>query len=133
MMDFKLEIWAILLGFKPLCLDLGHLAYIWAILLGFGLFGRIWVSIGPKGDKALRMEQRGDVRTYRQIPPVFYRTSSPSGPLPKKQKQAMLRKIFILTNLAFHHAYKCLVRHAGIDPRSFFLKLWGFWGKCMMF
>ena len=55
MMDFKLEIWAILLGFKPLCLDLGHLAYIWAILLGFGLFGRIWVSIGPKGDEALRM------------------------------------------------------------------------------
>ena len=82
MMDFKLEIWAILLGFKPLCLDLGHLAYIWAILLGFGLFGRIWVSIGPKGDKALRMEQRGDVRTFRQIPPVFYRTLSPSRPPP---------------------------------------------------
>ena len=59
MMDFKLEIWAILLGFKPLCLDLGHLAYIWTILLGFGLFGRIWVSIGPKGDKALRMGRKG--------------------------------------------------------------------------
>ena len=25
------------------------------MLLGFGLFGRIWVRIGPKGDKALSM------------------------------------------------------------------------------
>ena len=114
-------------------MDLGHVAYIWAILLGLGLFSRIWVSIGPKGDRALRMGQRGDGRKYGQIPPVFYRTSPPSGPLPKKQKHAMLRKIFILTNLAFYHAYICLVRNAGIDPRSFSLKLWGFWGKCMMF
>ena len=29
-----------------------------------------------------------DVRTYGQIPPVFYRTSSPSGPLPKKEKES---------------------------------------------
>ena len=35
--------------------DLGHFAWIWAIMLGFGLFGRIWVQIGPKGDEALRM------------------------------------------------------------------------------
>merc|ERR1711942_515408 len=67
--------------------DLGHFAWIWAILLGFGLFGRIWVRIGPKGDEALRMGQGGtDVRMYGRIPPVFYRTSSPLGPLPKKQE-----------------------------------------------
>ena len=62
-------------------------------MLVFGLFGRIWARIGPKGDKALRMGQGGtdgrtyvrtDGRTDGQIPPVFYRTSSPSGPLPKK-------------------------------------------------
>ena len=51
-------------------------------MLGFGLFGRIWVRIGPKGDEALRMGG-GDGHTDGQIPPVFYRTSSPSGPLPK--------------------------------------------------
>ena len=44
------QIWAILLGSGPLCLNLGHFAYIWAILLGFG---RIWVRISPKGDEAL--------------------------------------------------------------------------------
>ena len=32
-------------------------------MLGFGLFGRIWVRIGPKGDKALRMG-RGRGQTY---------------------------------------------------------------------
>ena len=31
-------------------------------MLGFGLFGRIWVRIGPKGDEALRMGRGG--RTY---------------------------------------------------------------------
>ena len=41
------QIWAILLGFGPLCLELGHFAQIWAILLGFGVFGRIRVRIGP--------------------------------------------------------------------------------------
>ena len=46
-------------GFGPLYLDLGHFAYIWATLLGFGLFGTIWVRIGPKGDEALRMRQGG--------------------------------------------------------------------------
>ena len=40
-------------------LDLGHFAWIWAIMLGFGLFGRIWVQIGPKRDEALRMGQGG--------------------------------------------------------------------------
>ena len=33
-----------------------------------------------------------DVRTDGQIPPVFYRTSSPSGPLPKKKKKKKKRK-----------------------------------------
>ena len=66
-------------------MDLGHNAQIWAILLGFGLFGRIWFRIGPKGDEALRVRRGGtDVRTDRQIFPVFYRTLSPLGPLPKK-------------------------------------------------
>ena len=51
-------------------------------MLGFGPFGRIWVKTGPKGDEALRMGPGG--RTYGQNPPVFYRTSSPLGPLPKK-------------------------------------------------
>ena len=33
-------------------------------MLGFGLFGRIWVRIGPKEDKALKMGRGGtDVRT----------------------------------------------------------------------
>ena len=68
-------------------------------MLGFGLFCRIWVRIDPKGDKALKMRQGGgwtDVRMDRrthiwtdgQIPPVFYRTLSPLGPLPKKPSQA---------------------------------------------
>ena len=65
-------------------------------MLGFGLFGRIWVRIGPKGDEALRMGRGGmdvwtDGRTYGrrdgQIPPVFHRTSSPSEPLPKKKEK----------------------------------------------
>ena len=50
------QIWAILLGFGPLCLDPDHFAQIWAIFLGFGLFGRIWVRIDSKGDKALRLD-----------------------------------------------------------------------------
>ena len=48
------------------------------------------LDLGPKGDKALRMELGGgwtdvqtDVHTDGQIPPVFYRTLFPSGPLPK--------------------------------------------------
>ena len=54
-------------------------------MLGFGLFGRIWVRIGLKGDKALRRGCGGTYRRMdRQIPPVFYRTSPPLGPLPKK-------------------------------------------------
>ena len=50
-LGFSGQIWAILLEIGPICLDLGHFAKIWAILLGFGLFGRIWVRIGPKGEQ----------------------------------------------------------------------------------
>ena len=44
--------------------------------MGFGLFDRIWVRIGPKGDKALRMGGGGqtDGRTdgwMSKSPPVF--------------------------------------------------------------
>ena len=72
--------------FGPFYLVSGHFAWIWPILAGFGPF---CLDLGPKGDKALRMGRGGrmdgwtDIRTDRQIPPVFYRTSSPSGPLPK--------------------------------------------------
>ena len=66
------------------------------LALGFGLFGRIWVRISPEdeaggGQTDGRTDGRTDgcmyvhtyVRMNWQIPPVFYRTSSPSGPLPK--------------------------------------------------
>ena len=46
-------------------------------MLGFGPYS---LDLGPKGDEALRVGWGGDVRTDGQIPPVFYRTSSPSGP-----------------------------------------------------
>ena len=63
-LGFSDKIWAILLEFGLLCLDLGHFAQIWAILLGFGLSSRILVRIGLKGDEALRMGQGGtDVHT----------------------------------------------------------------------
>ena len=37
-----------------------------------------------------RMNERTDKRTNERMnesPPVFYRTSSPSGPLPKKERE----------------------------------------------
>ena len=46
-------------------------------MLGFGLFGRIWVRMGPKGDEALRMGQGGG-RTYgRTYVRTYGRTDSP--------------------------------------------------------
>ena len=86
-LKFSSQIWPISPGFGPFCLDLAHFGWIWAILLGFGPYS---LDLGPKGDEALRVGQGGrtDGRTYGrtdgQIPPVFYRTSSPSGPLPKR-------------------------------------------------
>ena len=69
-----------MLRFGLFCLDFGHIAWIWAF----------WQNQGqnrPEGDKALRMGQGGTNgrtggRTDGQIPPEFYRTSSPLGPLP---------------------------------------------------
>ena len=51
-----------------------------------------------------------DGRSYVQIPPVFYRTSSPSGPLPKKKetKEEMLkngRREFVKTETASISSY----------------------------
>ena len=55
-----------MLGFGPFCLNLGHIAWILA-------FGRILVSIGPKGDEALGMRGRRqtDGRMDKQIPRVL--------------------------------------------------------------
>ena len=60
-------------------------------MLGFGPFCS---DLGPKGDEALKMGLGGgtDVRTDGEIPPVFYRTSSPSGPLPKREREREKKK-----------------------------------------
>ena len=84
---FSSQIRPILPGLRPFCLDLANFGRIWTILLGFGPYS---LDLGPKGDEA-KGGAGGDVRTYGrmdgrtdgQIPPVFYRTLSPSGPLPK--------------------------------------------------
>ena len=78
-------IWAIMLEFGPFCLDLGPISWIWSILQNLGLNRpqrRRSPEDGPGGD--VRTDVRTDGRTDGQIPPVFYRTSSPSGPLPKR-------------------------------------------------
>ena len=71
------------------------------MLLRSGQIGRIWVRIGPKGDKALRlgqgdgqtdMDRRKDRCTDGQIAPVFYRTWAPSGLLLKNAKKVDSRK-----------------------------------------
>ena len=83
---FSSQIRPILPGLRPFCLDLANFGRIWTILLGFGPYS---LDLGPKGDEAEggagggRTDVRTDGRTDGQIPPVFYRTSSPSGPLPK--------------------------------------------------
>ena len=79
-----------MLGFGPFCLDLGHIAWIWAIWqnLGQNRPQRRWSPEDGAGGTYVwtygRTDVRTDGRTDGQIPPVFYRTSSPSGPLPKK-------------------------------------------------
>ena len=50
------QIWPILPGLGPFCLDLAHFDWILAILLGFGPYS---LDLGPKGDKALRVGQGG--------------------------------------------------------------------------
>ena len=69
-----------MLGFGPFCLDLGHIAWIWAI----------WQNLGQYRPQRRQSPEDGagrdSVYMDGQIPPVFYRTSSPLGPLPKKRK-----------------------------------------------
>ena len=94
------QIWGFLARFGPFCFNLGHYAWIWAILPRFGPycldlgylaeFGSEWAPKETKpwgwgrGGTDVRTDVRTDGRTDGQIPPVFYRTLSPSGPLPKK-------------------------------------------------
>ena len=83
---FSSQIWPILPGLEPICLNLAHFGWIWAIFLGFGPYS---LDLGPKGDEALKMGQGGtDGWRDGQIPPVFYRTSSPLGLLPNKAEPA---------------------------------------------
>ena len=78
---FSSQIRPILPGLRPFCLDLANFGRIWTILLGFGPYS---LDLGPKGDEAEGGAGGGrtDGRTDGQIPPVFYRTLSPLGPLP---------------------------------------------------
>ena len=67
------HILAILLGFGPFCLDLGHYAWIWTILLRFGPY------CSDLGCLAKQMDGRTDGRTDS---PVFYRNLFPLGMMP---------------------------------------------------
>ena len=50
------------------------------------------------------MAGRTDGQTDGQIPPVFYRTSSPSGPLPKRTKWT--KKVTVKTQIRFQQNLK---------------------------
>ena len=52
---------------------------------------------GTDGRTYVRMYVRTDV----QIPPVFYRTSSPLGPLPKKPKKTAILQLIRLSSFVF--------------------------------
>ena len=62
-------------------------------MLRFGLFGRIWVRIGPKRDKALRMGQGGtngqtDRRTDRRTDsPCVLQDFIPFGAAAQKKRE----------------------------------------------
>ena len=75
-LGFSGQIRAIILGFGPFCSDLGMIAWVWAI----------WQNLGQKRPQRRRSPEDGaggtNGQTDGEIPPVFYRTSSPSGPLP---------------------------------------------------
>ena len=73
---FSSQIWPISPGFGPFWLDLGHFAWIWAIQFGFGPQRRRSPEDGAGGGTYVRTDGRTDGQTDRQIPPVFYRTSS---------------------------------------------------------
>ena len=57
-------IWAIMLGFGPFCLDLGHIAWIWAFWQNLGQ-NRLQSRRSPE-DGAGGTYGRTDVRTYRR-------------------------------------------------------------------
>ena len=93
---FSSQIWPILPGFGPFCLDLAHFDGIWAILLGFGPYS---LDLGPKGDETLRVGQGGrtDVRTYgRTDSPCVLQDFVPFG--------AAAQKMILL------HIYKCGIK-----------------------
>ena len=84
---FSSQIRPILPGFY---LDLANFEQIWTTLLGFGPYS---LDFGPQRRRSPEDGAGGtDGRTYGrtdgQIPPVFYRTSSPLEPLPKKPKSS---------------------------------------------
>ena len=82
--SFSSQIWLILLGFGPFCLDLAHFGWIKAILLGFGPYS---LDFDPKGDKALRVGQGGaDIRMYgRTDSPCVLQDFVPFGAAAQKQ------------------------------------------------
>ena len=68
------QIWAILLGFGPFCLDLGHIAWIWAI----------WQNLGQNRPQRRQRPEDGSGKGMNERKsPVLYRTLCPLGPLPK--------------------------------------------------
>ena len=75
--------WASKLRFKPWEWDLSLEARIWAWRLGFEPGG--WdLSPEAKGERTDKQTNERMNEQTNQSPPVFYRTSSPLGPLPKK-------------------------------------------------
>ena len=75
-----------MLGFEPFCLDLGHIAWIWAIRQNLGQ-NRPQRRQSPE-DEVGGMDGQMYGGTDGQILPVFCRTLSPLGPLPKEQHRS---------------------------------------------
>ena len=76
-LGFSGKIWAILLVFRTSWLDLGHIAWILAI----------WQNLGQNRPQRRRSPEDGAGGAYgwtdgQTDSPVYYRTWSPSGPLP---------------------------------------------------
>ena len=58
----------------------------WGLERAEGLGSGEGGGAGPSGDRTdVRSLARTDVRTDGKFTPLFYRTSSPSGPLPKRE------------------------------------------------
>ena len=82
---FSSQIWPILPGLGPFCLELAHFGWILAILLGFGPYS---LDLGPQGDEALRVGRGG--RTYvrtdgRTDPPCVLQDFVPFGAAAQKR------------------------------------------------